>query len=175
MVNYEEAIKLMRFIIEAEAVTDIPEEELIKKVGSAINELQDEVANALVTENSPRPAYVDSIERFLGWILYGKGYDYHLDPEILVSQFKAENTRKGEWINQMPTLQLCSLLGDWQGESGKEPDWMKEADHLLGKYHYPNAIEFYKEVDPEIDAEYIEQMSISERARFLNPMFPTFS
>jgi hypothetical protein len=61
-------------------------------------------------------------------------------------------------------------LGDWQGESGEEPDWMKEADHLLGKYHYPNQIKFYKEVDPEIDAEYIEKMSISERARFLNPL-----
>jgi hypothetical protein len=170
MVNYQDAMKLMRFVLEADAITDIPEDELIEKVGSTINELQDEVARFPFAESATRPAHVESIERFLGWILHGKGYDYHLDPEILVSQFKAVHTRQSEEINLMPTLQLCSLLGDWQGESGDEPDWMKEADYLLGKYHYPNQIQLYKEIDPEFESESIEHMSISERARLLDPM-----
>ena len=170
MVNYEDAMKRMRFVLEADAMTEIPEDELIKQVGAAVNELQDEVAKFPVTESATRPAHVESIERFLGWILHGKSYNYHLDPEILVSQFKAVNTRQSEEINLMPTLRLCSLLGDWQGEPGDEPDWMKEADNLLGKYHYPDQIQLYKEIDPEFDAESIEQMSISERARALDPM-----
>ena len=77
MVNYQDAMKLMRFVLEADAMTDIPEDELIKRVGSAINELQDEVDRFPVAESATRPAHVDSIERFLGWILHGIRWVLH--------------------------------------------------------------------------------------------------
>jgi len=90
--------------------------------------------------------------------------EQEISPELLLAFVKKSyDVPLGYAIDMMPFYSLVSIVAEWDGEPGEEPQWMLEADQFFHENLYNDKI--YAEV---ISEEEFETLTISQKASIHN-------